>query len=110
MIGIVPLRPWRSVGVCRVHNDHVDVELDQVSREPGDPGPHPFRMPLFDGDVLSFDIAQGLQALAERLELAWLGRGDPQVSDPRHLRQLRFASDRRHEESQDEDRSKMEQG
>ena len=95
-------RPGHALGGLGepVHDEHINLQPDQLSRQPGEPVPHPFRIPLLDGDGLSFDITQGSSSIAERLELAGLGRGEPQETDPRHLRRLRLDGERRHQEAE----------
>src|SRR5262249_50075747 len=54
---------------CARGHDDVDLELDQLRSERGELPDLPVREPIFDADVLPFDVAALAQPLPEGLEL-----------------------------------------
>jgi hypothetical protein len=61
-------RTFGSQGRLRhLRNDDVDLELHQLCRKIGKSIELPFREPILDGDVFSFDVAELAQPLPECL-------------------------------------------
>jgi hypothetical protein len=88
----------------RGRKNDVDIQADQIRRELRQLL-HRFRPPIFNGNVLAFDIAELTQAGPQRLDPIGVGGGGtkPQEPDPRALDRLLRAQRRRlphHRDSQ----------
>jgi len=64
-------------GEIPVHHQHLDLALDQLRGECGEPLGDVVRMPLLDDDIGALHIAESAQSLPEGVQILRLGRRPP---------------------------------
>ena len=71
-------------------DDHLDVAINQLARQAGQPTVVPFREAVLDREVRPFNVAEVAHSRPERLYIARRRGADAEIPDPTNGRRLRL--------------------